>query len=126
LLTVNASPIGSSEDLFQSSPAIWASSPARCHLMKIKLFLVALFLALYIGAWHFGGLRSVQKLSHSEPQVLLNESTFALMTWNIGYFDYESDSRAQDKDLEAIASVIGETGAQVIAPERGTRAIKRL
>ncbi len=39
--------------------------------------------------------------------------TFALMTWNIGYFDYESDSRAQNKDLEAIAAVISETGAQV-------------
>src|SRR4030095_16991420 len=37
------------------------------------------------------------------------------MSWNIGYFDYESDSRAQNKDLEDIAAVIGETGAQVIA-----------
>src|SRR4030095_16588794 len=37
------------------------------------------------------------------------------MSWNIGYFDYESDSRAQNKDLEAIAAVIGETGAQVVA-----------
>ena len=37
------------------------------------------------------------------------------MSWNIGYFDYESDSRAQSKDLEAVAAVIGETGAQVIA-----------
>src|SRR4030095_10098839 len=37
------------------------------------------------------------------------------MSWNSGYFDYESDSRAQNKDLEAVAAVIGETGAQVIA-----------
>jgi endonuclease/exonuclease/phosphatase family metal-dependent hydrolase len=37
------------------------------------------------------------------------------MSWNIGYFDYESDSRAQNKDLEAIATVIAEAGAQVIA-----------
>jgi len=83
--------------------------------MKIKVFLVTLFLAFYIGAWHFGRLRSVQKLAHSESQAPLNESTFALMSWNIGYFDYESDSRAQNKDLEAVAAVIGETGAQVIA-----------
>lgn len=83
--------------------------------MKIKCFLAALFLAFYIGAWHFGRLRSAQKLSDAEPQVPLHESTFELMSWNIGYFDYESDSRAQDKDLEAIASVIGEAGAQVIA-----------
>ena len=82
--------------------------------MKIKLFLVALFLAFYFGAWHFR-LRSVPKLSLSESQVPGNGSLFALMSWNIGYFDYESDSRAQNKDLEAIAAVIGETGAQVIA-----------
>ena len=83
--------------------------------MKIKLFLVALFLAFYLGAWHFGRLRSLPKLSHTESQVPGNGSAFALMSWNIGYFDYESDSRAQNKDLEAIAAVIGETGAQVIA-----------
>ena len=83
--------------------------------MKIKLFLVALFLAFYVGAWHFGRLRSVPKLSLSELQLPGNESPFALMTWNIGYFDYESDSRAQNKDLEAVAAVIGETGAQVVA-----------
>lgn len=81
--------------------------------MKIKLLLVALFLAFYIGAWHFGRLRSVQK--HSGSEAPLNESTLALMSWNIGYFDYESDSRAQNKDLEAIAAVIGETDVQVIA-----------
>jgi endonuclease/exonuclease/phosphatase family metal-dependent hydrolase len=81
--------------------------------MKIKLLLVALFLAFYIGAWHFGRLRSNQK--HSGSPAPLNESTFALMSWNIGYFDYESDSRAQNKDLEAIAAVIGETDAQLIA-----------
>jgi endonuclease/exonuclease/phosphatase family metal-dependent hydrolase len=83
--------------------------------MKIKLFLVALFCAFYIGAWHFGRLRSVPKLSYSESQVHGNGSLFALMSWNIGYFDYESDSRAQNKDLEAVAAVIRETGAQVIA-----------
>jgi endonuclease/exonuclease/phosphatase family metal-dependent hydrolase len=83
--------------------------------MKIKLFLVALFLVFGIGAWHFGGLRSVQESSRPKPRVALNEPNFALLTWNIGYFDYESDSRAQNKDLEAIAAVIGETGAQVIA-----------
>jgi endonuclease/exonuclease/phosphatase family metal-dependent hydrolase len=83
--------------------------------MKIKLFLVALLLAFYAGAWHFGRLRSVQKPSQSEPHRRSNEFTFALMSWNVGYFDYEADSRAQDKDLEAIASVIAETGAQVVA-----------
>ena len=83
--------------------------------MKIKLFLVALFLMFGIGAWHFGGLRSVQEFSSPNSQVAPNESTFALMSWNIGYFDYESDSRAQNKDLEAIAAVITETGAQVVA-----------
>ncbi|MGH9429751.1 MAG: endonuclease/exonuclease/phosphatase family protein [Terriglobia bacterium] len=81
--------------------------------MKIKLLLVTLFFAFYMGAWHFGRLRSVQKQPGS--QVPLNESSFALMSWNIGYFDYESDSRAQNKDLVAIAAAIGETGAQVIA-----------
>ncbi|MSO22064.1 MAG: endonuclease/exonuclease/phosphatase family protein [Acidobacteria bacterium] len=80
--------------------------------MKTQLLLVALFLAFYVSAWHFGRLRSVQK--HSESPTPLNGPTFALMSWNIGLFDYESDSQAQDKDLEAIAAVIGETDAQVI------------
>jgi len=83
--------------------------------MKIKLFLVALFLAFYVGAWHFGRLRSVPKLAQTDSQAHLSEFTFALMSWNIGYFDYEFDSRAQNKDLEAIAAVIGEAGAQVVA-----------
>src|SRR5689334_20907635 len=83
--------------------------------MKIKCFLVALFLAFYIGAWHFGRLRSDQKPSGSDLQARLSETTLSLMTWNIGYFDYEADSRAQNKDLEAIAAVIREAGAQVIA-----------
>lgn len=81
--------------------------------MRIKLFLIALFLAFYLGAWHFDGLRSVPK--SSELQVPGNGSPFTLMSWNIGYFDYESDSRAQNKDLDAIAAVIAETSAQVIA-----------
>jgi len=83
--------------------------------MKSKLFLVALFLTFYLGAWHFGRLRSYQKSSGSDSQARPDEVIFALMSWNIGYFDYESDSRAQNKDLEAIAAVIGETGAQVVA-----------
>ena len=57
----------------------------------------------------------LKQSSRTKPRVALNEPNFALMTWNIGYFDYESDSRAQNKDLEAIAAVISETGAQVIA-----------
>jgi endonuclease/exonuclease/phosphatase family metal-dependent hydrolase len=83
--------------------------------MKSKLFLVALFLTFYLGAWHFGRLRSYQKSSGSDSQARPDEVIFALMSWNIGYFDYESDSRAQNKDLEAIAAVIGETGPQVVA-----------
>jgi len=81
--------------------------------MKAKLLLIILFLAFYVGAWHFGRLRSVQR--HSESQGHLNESAFGLMSWNIGYFDYESDSRAHDKDLDAIAAAIAETNAEVIA-----------
>jgi endonuclease/exonuclease/phosphatase family metal-dependent hydrolase len=83
--------------------------------MKIKLSLVALFVGFGIGAWHFGRLRSVQEATHTKPGVARNEPNLSLMTWNVGYFDYESDSRAQNKDLEAIATVIGETGAQIVA-----------
>jgi endonuclease/exonuclease/phosphatase family metal-dependent hydrolase len=79
----------------------------------MKILLAALFLAFYAGTWHFGRLRLAHK--PAELHAPLNEAAFVLMSWNIGYFDYESDSRAQDKDLEAIAAVIGDTDAQVIA-----------
>jgi len=81
--------------------------------MKIKALLVALFFAFYIGALHFGRLRSVPQSSGSAPSP--NAATFTLMSWNIGYFDLEADSRAQNDDLETIAAVIGETNAPLVA-----------
>ncbi|MBM3803787.1 MAG: hypothetical protein FJW26_15910 [Acidimicrobiia bacterium] len=81
--------------------------------MKAKLLLVAMFAFFGIGAWHFGRLRTLQK--HPNPHVLSSRPTFGLLSWNLGYFDYEADSRAQDRDLKAIAAAIAEADARLVA-----------
>jgi endonuclease/exonuclease/phosphatase family metal-dependent hydrolase len=82
--------------------------------MKTKLFLVALFLLFFFGSWEFDSLR---RTSTPEPAFVTSGSdpVFSLLTWNIGYFDYEADSRAQSRDLEHVASVISEAEADVVA-----------
>jgi endonuclease/exonuclease/phosphatase family metal-dependent hydrolase len=82
--------------------------------MRSKLSLIGLFLVFSYGSWHFGRLRSQDGpnlRSDYSPQT----SCLSLISWNIGYFDYEADSRAQDHDLEHIASVIREANADVVA-----------
>lgn len=80
--------------------------------MKARLSLVAIFFAFYLGAWHFGKLRS---LHSSNPVVSSDAPRFFLLTWNIGYFDYEGDTRGQDGDLEHVAAVVAEVGADLVA-----------
>jgi endonuclease/exonuclease/phosphatase family metal-dependent hydrolase len=81
--------------------------------MRTKLSLIGLFLLFFYGSWHFGRLRLQDKpelRSDYSPQ----SSRLSLLSWNIGYFDFEADSRAQDHDLEHIASVISEAGPDVV------------
>ncbi len=82
--------------------------------MKSKLLLVVLFFGFYAGAWHFGKLRSMPS---SSPQLEVpgNAPQFSLFSWNIGYFDYQGDTRAQDRDLEHVASVIAEESPDIVA-----------
>jgi endonuclease/exonuclease/phosphatase family metal-dependent hydrolase len=81
--------------------------------MKTKLLLVAIFLIFYLGAWHFGKLRSIS--TSSEFASFTEAGAFTLLTWNIGYFDYEADTRAQDQDLKHIAAVIADAAPDIAA-----------
>jgi endonuclease/exonuclease/phosphatase family metal-dependent hydrolase len=81
--------------------------------MRTKLFLVALFVLFSYGSWHSGRLRLSSK--PAPVSKAFQAPAFSLLSWNIGYFDYERDSRAQDHDLEHIASVILETQADFVA-----------
>jgi endonuclease/exonuclease/phosphatase family metal-dependent hydrolase len=81
--------------------------------MKTKLILIALFLAFIYGSWHFGRLRSISDLGSSSGTSVA--PALSLLSWNIGYSDYERDSRAKTRDLEHVASVILETHADLVA-----------
>lgn len=83
--------------------------------MKAKLFLIVLFILFLYGSWHFGRLRSSLKPSDRSVKASGQTTSFSLLSWNVGYFDYEADSRAQNSDLEHIASVINEANADVAA-----------
>jgi endonuclease/exonuclease/phosphatase family metal-dependent hydrolase len=79
--------------------------------MKTKIFLVALFVTFFYGAWYFDSQRRSRR-----PQTAHDGSfNFSLFSWNVGYFDFEADSRARSEDLGHIARVIGETGADCVA-----------
>ena len=81
--------------------------------MKAKLILLSLFGIFLYGSWHFKAVRiesNVQPPGEASARAVLS-----LLSWNIGYFDYERDSRAQDRDLRHIAGVIVDSGAEVIA-----------
>jgi endonuclease/exonuclease/phosphatase family metal-dependent hydrolase len=67
-----------------------------------KITLAALFALMVFGAWHFapdGGARG-------GDQETVGAQTLRLMTWNVGYADLEPDSRAQTKDLPAVAETV--------------------
>ena len=67
-----------------------------------KITLAALFALMIFGAWRFapGGGRPGEGARSPGAQ------TLRLMTWNVGYADLEPDSRAQTKDLPAVAEAI--------------------
>ena len=67
-----------------------------------KLLLAALFALMLAGAYRFapGGGASAGDEGDSSA------ATVRLMTWNVGYADLEPDTRAQTKDLPAVAETI--------------------
>lgn len=67
-----------------------------------KITLAALFALMIFGAWRFapGG------DARGSDQEAGGGETLRLMTWNVGYGDLEADSRAQSKDLPAVAEAI--------------------
>src|SRR5919106_1209094 len=68
--------------------------------MWVKLILLFMFFLMIVGAVHFA-----QPRESAEVDAPSNLS-LRLLTWNIGYAELEDDTRAQDKDLPAVADVI--------------------
>ncbi|MEW6732841.1 MAG: endonuclease/exonuclease/phosphatase family protein [Acidobacteriota bacterium] len=70
--------------------------------MWAKIMLVMLFLAMIGLALHFQPARERTLLGTRAA----DGPRLRLMTWNIGYADLENDSRAKDKDLDAVVATI--------------------
>ena len=68
--------------------------------MWVKILLLVLFCLMVAGAVRFSAERE-----ESETPVATRASV-RLLTWNIGYAELENDTRAQNKDLPAVADVI--------------------
>ncbi|MEW5974755.1 MAG: endonuclease/exonuclease/phosphatase family protein [Acidobacteriota bacterium] len=78
--------------------------------MRTRIALALLLVAFFLGSRYFDSLQPSRSSSHQTSY-----SDFTLLSWNVGYFDYETDSRAHDEDLEHIASVIGEAGPDCVS-----------
>ena len=70
--------------------------------MWVKLILLLLLCLMIVGAVHFA--QPAEPAAATSAQNIAN--SFRLLTWNIGYAELEDDTRAQDKDLPAVANVI--------------------
>jgi endonuclease/exonuclease/phosphatase family metal-dependent hydrolase len=70
--------------------------------MTGKLILAALFALMLSGAYRFAPDGGSSADDSGDPSA----TTLRLMTWNIGYADLEPDTRAQTKDLPAVAETI--------------------
>ena len=83
-----------------------------------KLALAALFALMILGAAYFapegGGARQGEDSAGGTP--------LRLMTWNVGYADLEPDTRAQTKDLPAVAETILRRGPDAVALQELTGA----
>lgn len=79
--------------------------------MKAKGSLALLFALFAYGSWYFQSKRDVVPPSPTAGP----DDAFSLLSWNVGYFDFEEDSRAQDADLRHIADVINEADVDCIA-----------
>jgi endonuclease/exonuclease/phosphatase family metal-dependent hydrolase len=79
--------------------------------MWLKLLLGCLFASMLFGAF-FIGQPGPRRLPDSHERA---SSSLRLMTWNIGYGDLESDTRAHSKDLPAVAKLIIEHDPDAVA-----------
>ena len=70
--------------------------------MWVKLVLLVILGLLIAGAVYFAQPHQSAQ-SNSSPN---NFASLRLLTWNIGYAELEDDTRAHDKDLQAVAEVI--------------------
>ena len=70
--------------------------------MWVKVVLLLLFCLMIVGAVHFAQPHESEEVSSPGKVVV----SLRLLTWNIGYAELESDTRAHDKDLPAVAKVI--------------------
>ena len=70
--------------------------------MWVKVVLLLLFCLMLVGAVHFAQPRESEEASSPAKNV----HSLRLLTWNIGYAELESDTRAHDKDLPAVAKII--------------------
>jgi endonuclease/exonuclease/phosphatase family metal-dependent hydrolase len=68
--------------------------------MWVKVLLLLLFCLMVAGAVHYS-----REPERSDTTVETRAS-LRLLTWNIGYAELEDDTRAQDKDMPAVAEVI--------------------
>jgi len=67
--------------------------------MWVKVVLLLLFCLMIVGAVHFAQPHESEEVSSPGKVVV----SLRLLTWNIGYAELESDTRAHDKDLPAIS-----------------------
>ena len=79
--------------------------------MWVKLILLVLFCLAILGAVHFAQPTDSQKRGSSANQ----KRSLRLLTWNIGYAELEDDTRAHDKDLQAVAEVISREDPDAVA-----------
>jgi endonuclease/exonuclease/phosphatase family metal-dependent hydrolase len=92
--------------------------------MFAKFLLLSLFALMLAGAHHFQPGRE-RSLAGSRVK---DGPRLRLMTWNIGYADLEDDSRAQDKDLQAVADTILSHAPDAVALQEltGPEQLKKL
>ena len=86
--------------------------------MWAKILLTVLCLSMIAVAAHFNASRERSLLAagaHDGPRL-------RLMTWNIGYAELESDSRAHTKDLQAVAETILSNDPEAVALQELTGA----
>ena len=89
--------------------------------MLWKIVVGILFVLMLTGTFLFKPARVRQRLDGSDPE---RETVrrFRLMTWNIGYGNLESDTRAHTEDLPAVAELILNNDPDAVAIQELTGA----
>jgi endonuclease/exonuclease/phosphatase family metal-dependent hydrolase len=79
--------------------------------MWAKFVIAGLMVVMIAGALHFKAIRTRALLASQNR----NGPVVRLMTWNIGYDDQATDSRAHTADLKAVADVINNYAPDAVA-----------